>query len=176
MLINVYIISQLHTIYLNGNLQVPVAIWLHIIYLKVTFIYITLQLHTAPTELGIVLVCMYLFIFSRFSLALRFEHLYTNSTDWMCSRHAQKQISNYSTSQSSTSSVHLPPNRSKNPSTPLFSMLCVFLEFPISVLYHPVHELLSRLFLSFLPSFLPLSPSVESCLLECVQSSSSALF
>lgn len=57
MLINVYIISQLHTIYLNGNLQVPVAIWLHIIYLKVTFIYITLQLHTAPTELGIVLVC-----------------------------------------------------------------------------------------------------------------------
>src|SRR6218665_1113121 len=47
----------------------------------------------------------------------------------------------------------LPPGRSKCPTTPLFSMLCLFLEFPVSVLHHPVHELLSR------TSSLPFHPS-----------------
>src|SRR6218665_788701 len=65
--------------------------------------------------------------------------------------------------------VNLPPGRSKCPMTPLFSKLCLFLEFPVSVL----HEL----FFLFSPlSFPPLSPSAESFLLECVLSSSSAFF
>jgi len=42
----------------------------------------------------------------------------------------------------------------KCPTTPLFSMLCLFFEFPVSFLHHPVHELLSR------SSSLPLHPSV----------------
>src|SRR6218665_148057 len=46
-------------------------------------------------------------------------------------------------------SGHLPPGRSKCPTTPLFPMLCLFLEFPVSVLHNPVHELLYML-LSFL--------------------------
>src|SRR6218665_1503059 len=38
----------------------------------------------------------------------------------------------------------LPPGKSKCSTTPLVSMLCLFLEFPVSVLHHPVHKLLSR--------------------------------
>src|SRR6218665_943970 len=45
---------------------------------------------------------------------------------------------------SSSSSGFLPPGISKCPTTPLFSMLCFFLEFPVSVFHHPVHEFLSR--------------------------------
>ena len=51
------------------------------------------------------------------------------------------------------------PGRSICPTIPqssVFSMLCLFLEFPVSVLHHPVHELLSRpssSSLSFHPSF-----------------------
>src|SRR6218665_678955 len=37
-----------------------------------------------------------------------------------------------------------PPGRSKCPTTPLFSMLCLFLEFPVSVVHHVLHELLPR--------------------------------
>src|SRR6218665_216858 len=69
---------------------------------------------------------------------------------------------------------YLPPGRSKCPRTPLFSILCIFLEFPVSVLQNQVLERLSKPSSSFLsspPSFLPLSPSVECCLLECVLSS-----
>jgi len=47
-------------------------------------------------------------------------------------------------STTSSSSGHLPPSRSKCPTIPLFSMLCLFLEFPVSVLHYPIHELLSR--------------------------------
>src|SRR6218665_3515179 len=67
---------------------------------------------------------------------------------------------------SSSSKGHFPPGRFKCPTTPLFSMLCLFPEFPVSVLYHPVYELLSRSFSFSLPlhaSFHPLSSSVESC-------------
>src|SRR6218665_2827016 len=35
-------------------------------------------------------------------------------------------------------------SRSTRPSTPLLPMVCRFFEFPVSVLHHPVHELLSR--------------------------------
>src|SRR6218665_933686 len=55
-----------------------------------------------------------------------------------------------------TSSGNLPPSRSKCPTTPLFSTLCLFFEFPVTFLHHPVHELLSRpssSSLSFHPSF-----------------------
>src|SRR6218665_2336951 len=51
----------------------------------------------------------------------------------------------------SSSLGDLPCGRSNCPTTPLFSMLCLFLEFPVSVLHHPVHELLSRLSSSSLP-------------------------
>src|SRR6218665_1523657 len=60
-------------------------------------------------------------------------------------------------SSSSSSLGDLPPGRSKCPTTPLFSMLCLFLEFPVSVLHHPVHELLSRL-----PLFPSILPSITS--------------
>src|SRR6218665_1649822 len=77
----------------------------------------------------------------------------------------------------------LPNGKSKCPTIPLFSMLCLFLEFPVSVLHHPVHELLSSpsssslpFHLSFHPSFYYLPLYIESSLLECVQSSSSASF
>src|SRR6218665_3630194 len=53
----------------------------------------------------------------------------------------------------SSSSGHLLPGRSKCPMTPLFSILCLFLEFPVSVLHHPVHEILSRPSSSSLPLF-----------------------
>src|SRR6218665_918249 len=49
-----------------------------------------------------------------------------------------------SSKQHSPSLGDLPPGRSECPTTPFFSMLCLFLEFPVSVLHHPVHELLSR--------------------------------
>jgi len=46
--------------------------------------------------------------------------------------------------------------RSKCPTTPLFSIFCHFLEFSVSVLHHPVHELLSiGLPLSLVPSIFP---------------------
>src|SRR6218665_349536 len=44
----------------------------------------------------------------------------------------------------SSSLGDLTPGRSKCPTTPLFSMLCLFFEFPVSFLHHPVHEFLSR--------------------------------
>jgi len=72
-------------------------------------------------------------------------------------------------------SGNLPPGRTKCPTTPLLSMLCFFLEFPVSVFHHPVHELLSRPSSSSLPfhsSFYHLPLYTESCLLDCVQSSS----
>src|SRR6218665_1700838 len=47
----------------------------------------------------------------------------------------------------------LPPGRSKCPTTPLFSMLRLFLEFPVSVLHYPVNELLSRPSSSSLPIY-----------------------
>src|SRR6218665_972249 len=50
----------------------------------------------------------------------------------------------------------MPPGRSKCPTTPIFSMLCPFLEFPVSILHHQVHELLSRPFSSSLPSIISL--------------------
>ena len=45
--------------------------------------------------------------------------------------------------------------RSKCPTTLLFSMLGLFLGFLVSVLHHPVHELLSRPSTSSLPSIIP---------------------
>src|SRR6218665_995121 len=53
--------------------------------------------------------------------------------------------------------VNLPPGRSKCPMTPLFSKLCLFLEFPVSALHHRVHELLSR----HSSYSLPLHPSLH---------------
>jgi len=58
------------------------------------------------------------------------------------------------------------PGRSKCLTNPLFSMLCLFLEFPVPVLQHPVHELLSRPS-SSPPFFHPISLSVESPLRMC---------
>ena len=55
--------------------------------------------------------------------------------------------------------------RSKCPTTPLFSMLCLFLEFPVSVFHHPVHELLS-IGLSF-PLFFSILPSIISLAVHC---------
>src|SRR6218665_923184 len=48
---------------------------------------------------------------------------------------------------------YLPSGRSKSPSTQLLTLLCLFFEFPVSVLHHSVHELLSRSS-SFFHSFL----------------------
>ena len=64
----------------------------------------------------------------------------------------------------SSSLGDLPPGRSKCPTTPLFSMLCLFLEFPVSILHHPVHELLSR------PSSSPFHPSFHYLPLQRVAS------
>src|SRR6218665_372727 len=55
--------------------------------------------------------------------------------------------------QSLLSLGNLPPGMSKCPTTPLFSMLCPFLEFPVSVLHHLVHGL--GLPLPLFPSILP---------------------
>src|SRR6218665_1106947 len=58
------------------------------------------------------------------------------------------------------------------------SRCCAFslsFRYPSSII-QSMRICLDFLFLYSPPSFLPLSPSVESCLLECVQSSSSALF
>src|SRR6218665_694580 len=57
----------------------------------------------------------------------------------------------------SSSSTYPPLGRSTCPTILLFSMLCLFLEFPVSILHHPVYELLSR------PSSspLPLHPSLH---------------
>src|SRR6218665_1836934 len=51
----------------------------------------------------------------------------------------------------SSSSGYLPLGRYKCPTITLFSMLCLFLDFSISIFHHPVHELLSRPSSSSLP-------------------------
>ena len=55
---------------------------------------------------------------------------------------------------------------SKCPTTPLFSMLCLFLEFPISVLHHPVQELCLGLPLPLFPSILLSIISLRSCVVK----------
>src|SRR6218665_1158711 len=62
--------------------------------------------------------------------------------------------------------------RSKCPSTPLLPFVCLFFEYPVFVLHHPVHDLLSRSspFLSIRPSISYLcreSPLIMSVLLPC---------
>ena len=57
--------------------------------------------------------------------------------------------------RSFSSPGHLSPGRSKCLTTPLFSMLCLFFEFPVSVLPHLIHELCLGLPLPLFVSILP---------------------